>query len=87
VKYSILISPRAQRQIKKLPKSIQQQIISELQELEIIPRPQDVDKLSCNDDLYRVRVGDYRIIYQINDPQNTLIIAKVAHRREVYKRL
>lgn len=87
MKYNILISPKAQRQIKKLPKFIQQDIISELEKLETMPRPQGIEKLWGGDNLYRVRVGDYRIIYQINDPQNNVIIAKVAHRKEVYKRL
>jgi mRNA interferase RelE/StbE len=86
VKYSVLISPPAQRQIKKLSISVQQQIISKLKELEATPRPQGVEKLWDNENLYRIRTGDYRIVYQINDQEHSIIVAKVAHRKEVYRR-
>lgn len=87
MEYTVLISPAAQRQIKKLIKNIQQQIISKLQELRITPRPQGVEKLWSDKELYRVRTGDYRIIYQINDVKLEILVLKVGHRSDVYRRI
>ncbi len=60
--YTVEIKPVAKRQIKKLPLAIQAQIIQKLAELELDPRPIDVQKLSGEENAYRVRVGDYRIV-------------------------
>ena len=86
MKYTVRISPPAKTQIKKLPEQIQKRIVAQIRDLEFIPRPSTVEKLWSNDNLYRVRIGDYRIIYQINDQELTIIIAKVAHRKNIYRR-
>ncbi len=49
-------------------------------------RPTGCVKLAGSPDLYRIRVGDYRIVYQIDDAQKRLIILSIAHRRDVYRR-
>jgi mRNA interferase RelE/StbE len=49
------------------------------------PRPVGVAKLAGRDD-YRVRVGDYRIVYAVNDAERLVLVARIAHRREVYRR-
>ena len=49
-------------------------------------RPSGCMKLAGEPDLYRVRVGDYRIIYQVNDPKLTVLVLSIAHRREIYRR-
>lgn len=51
------------------------------------PRPKDAIKLAGQDGLYRVRVGDYRIVYQLRDEVLLVVIVRVGHRREVYERL
>jgi mRNA interferase RelE/StbE len=51
--------------------------------LEITPRPEGVKKLEGEKDLYRLRVGDYRIIYTIRDRELIVLVLKVGHRREV----
>jgi mRNA interferase RelE/StbE len=53
--------------------------------LALDPRPAGAVKLAGRDD-YRVRVGDYRIVYAVHDGERVVIIARVAHRREVYRR-
>jgi mRNA interferase RelE/StbE len=83
--YQIEIAPAAQRQIKKLPQPIQERILQRLEGLVIDPRSEGVVKLSGAEDLYRIRVGDYRIIYAIEDQALLVLIVKVGHRRDVYR--
>ena len=49
-------------------------------------RPSGCVKLAGEPDLYRLRAGDYRIIYQVNDPKLTVLVLSIAHRREIYRR-
>jgi mRNA interferase RelE/StbE len=83
--YQVEITPFAQRQIKKLSPDIQSQIIEKLEALAEEPRPAGVKKLQGEDNLYRVRSGDYRIIYEIQDDILLILVAKVGHRRDIYK--
>jgi len=86
VTYTVEIQPAAKRQIKKLTLSIQAQIIQELEELELDPRHPGVLKMSGEENTYRVRVGKYRIIYEIYDRILLVSVIKVGHRREIYRR-
>lgn len=83
--YEVEITPAAKRQIKKLTKSIQQLIVKRLEELVENPRPPGVLKMETEENLYRVRVGDYRIIYQIQDLMLLIVVVKVGHRGNVYR--
>lgn len=83
--YEVEITPAAKRQIKKLTKSIQQLIVERLEELVENPRPPGVLKMEGEDNLYRVRVGDYRIIYQVQDRMLLIVVVKVGHRGNVYR--
>jgi mRNA interferase RelE/StbE len=83
--YRVEITPAAQRTIKKLPKNIQKKLIEIIEFLVEDPRPVGVVKLSTAGNLYRVRTGDYRIIYEIQDRILLIVITKIGHRRDVYK--
>lgn len=83
--YKVEITPAAQRIIKKFPKNIQRKLIEIIELLAEEPRPVGVVKLSATGNLYRVRTGDYRIIYEIQDRILLIVITKVGHRRDVYK--
>jgi len=74
--YQVEITPAAQRQIKKLPLDVQQRIIERLEALAVEPRPPRVVKLEGEESLYRVRVGDYRIVYKIEDDILLILIVK-----------
>ena len=82
--YRILIKPSAVREIDALPKKERQRIARRIQSLSDQPRPQGCEKLS-GEDKYRIRQGDYRIVYSISDQDLTVIVVKVGHRREVYR--
>ncbi len=83
--YEVEITPAAKRQIKKLTKSVQGLIVERLEELAENPRPDGVLKMEGEENLYRVRVGDYRIIYEIQDRVLLIVVVKVGHRSNVYR--
>lgn len=83
--YRIEISPSASRQLKKLDRTIQGRIFSRLDRLAEEPRPRDASKLEGHEASYRVRVGDYRIIYDLFDDVLVVFVIRVGHRREVYR--
>ncbi|MDJ0762988.1 MAG: type II toxin-antitoxin system RelE/ParE family toxin [Myxococcota bacterium] len=83
--YAIEIGPAAERSLKKLSADIQKRIIKAILKLEKQPRPAGVKKLSGEDDIYRIRVRDYRVIYQIRDDVLVIVVVRVGHRRDVYR--
>jgi mRNA interferase RelE/StbE len=83
--YSILIAPLAERQLKALAEPIQKRIVKRLRTLKENPRPQGVKKLADKDDLYRIREGDYRIIYTIRDKELIVLVVKIGDRKEIYR--
>jgi mRNA interferase RelE/StbE len=85
--YTVAIRPAAARQIKKLTTVVQEQVIQQLEELELDPRPPGMKKLSGKNNLYRVRVGEYRIIYEIREAVLLVLVVAVGHRREIYRDL
>lgn len=83
--YSVEIAPAAKRQIKKLSKDIQRLVIERLEQLAEIPRPLGVLKMEGEESLYRIRVGDYRIIYEIQDKVLLIVVVKIGHRSSIYR--
>ncbi len=83
--YQIELTNGTLKQLKKLPSDIRERIDFKIQELAVNPRPDQVKKLESELSLYRIRVGDYRVIYQIQDDVLLIIVVKVKHRREVYR--
>jgi mRNA interferase RelE/StbE len=68
-----------------LPTDIKLRLESKIQELAIEPRPDGVAKLKNGENRYRIRVGDYRILYQIFDDILIVTVVRVGHRSEVYR--
>jgi mRNA interferase RelE/StbE len=85
--YQIKILSKARRSLKKLPKNIQNQLKNTIRSLAENPRPQGVKKLSGDYNLYRVRQGDYRVIYEIQDEVLLIIIVLAGHRKQIYRNL
>jgi mRNA interferase RelE/StbE len=82
--YCVRLKPRAEREMDKLPLAVAKRIWTKLFSLEIDPRPQGSLKLKGTDG-YRIRIGDYRIVYSIDDRERLVDVARIAHRREVYR--
>jgi mRNA interferase RelE/StbE len=85
VNYNIEYTPRAGRDFKKLDKAIQRQILPKIEGLAKNPRPHGAEKLEGEENLYRIRSGDYRIIYQIQDKALLILLVRLGHRREIYR--
>jgi mRNA interferase RelE/StbE len=84
MRYALEITPSAQRQFRKLPNIIQEHIIPKMLSLEIQPRPIGVKKLQAFD-YYRIRIGDYRIVYSIDDKSQIVKILDLGHRKDIYR--
>lgn len=83
--YQVFIKDSARKELLALPTPLQKRIDARIQALADTPRPSGVTKLAEDEHLYRVRVGDYRIIYQIQDKALVVLVTKIGHRREVYR--
>ena len=83
--YEVQILPKAARQIKALSIEVRQDISLTIQSLANEPRPIGVKKLSGEKDIYRVRIGNYRVLYRIVDKVLVVVVVSVGHRREVYR--
>jgi mRNA interferase RelE/StbE len=83
--YSVNLKPRAERDLDKLPIQIARRVWQKLLNLELEPRPLGCIKLEGEPDAYRIRIGDYRVIYLIDDSQKTVEVIRIAHRREIYR--
>ncbi len=84
--YEVVVPQSVVKQIARLPDQVRERVVTKLAELEESPRPSDCRKLETEESLYRLRVGDYRIIYTVDDTNKKVVISRVAHRREVYRR-
>jgi mRNA interferase RelE/StbE len=84
MKYTVLIERYAQKQIMRLDKKVIPLIKTAIASLADNPRPYGYKKLK-GEDAYRIRVGDYRIIYEIADDKIIVTVVSVGHRREIYK--
>ena len=83
--YSILLAPPAERQLKALTALVQKRIAKRLKSIRENPRPHGVKKLAGEEDLYRIREGDYRIVYAIQDKKLIILVVKIGDRKEVYR--
>lgn len=82
--YTILILRRAQKELEQLPRGAYERVRDAIFALAENPRPHGCKKLAGRDG-WRIRAGDYRIIYEIDDKQETVTVFHVGHRRDVYR--
>lgn len=89
--YIVEFTNKAEKDLCKLPKQTISRILEKIDKLADEPRPSGYKKLTdfhvsnAPDDLYRIRIGDYRVIYAIEEEIITITVVKVAHRKEVYE--
>ncbi|HWR67456.1 MAG TPA: type II toxin-antitoxin system RelE/ParE family toxin [Desulfomonilia bacterium] len=83
--YIVKFTPHAVRSFRKLPRDVQKRLSPSIESLKDNPRPSGSEKLKGTDDIYRIRVGDYRILYEVMDKELVIFIIETGHRREVYK--
>ena len=83
-KYNIRLVQSVAKKLSKLPSEIEDKIYTAIQSLSHNPRPSGCKKLKGHDG-YRIRVGDYRIIYQIKDNILTVLVLAIGHRKDIYQ--
>ena len=84
MKYEVKLSKRAYRELDSLDLSLRQRILDKLEELQEDPFPRGAVKLQGTESSYRVRVGDYRILYDVLNKEGLVLINKIDHRSTVY---
>jgi len=85
--FKVVLKPSLEKDLRSLPKSIIVRVMKQIDEIANDPLPRKAIKLEGGNDLYRVRVGDYRVIYGVDQSAKLATIHYVRHRRDVYRRL
>jgi mRNA interferase RelE/StbE len=83
--YTVIYQGPAEAALRKLPKEAQIRIIRKVDQLALDPFPPGTEKLNAPVDLWRIRIGDYRVIYTVERKQLLVLVLKIGHRREVYR--
>ena len=84
--YTIEFASAADRQLRKLPRHAQERLKPAIDALRLDPRPVGMVKLTGEWNQWRIRVGDYRVVYEIHDGRLLVLVVRVEHRRGVYRR-
>lgn len=85
--YKIDFAPRTEQQLNLIPKNIRKLIFDRIDKLRTNSRPEGVEPLQgVEKGLFRIRQGDYRIVYSIQDQKLLILIVRIVHRKEVYKK-
>ncbi|MBI4701818.1 MAG: type II toxin-antitoxin system RelE/ParE family toxin [Deltaproteobacteria bacterium] len=85
MKYELRIRPAARRALEALPRQALSRVDGKILALAGEPRPHGCGKLAGSADRYRIRVGEWRVVYAIDDPAGVVSVLAVGHRREVYR--
>ena len=84
--YAVALSGRAEKELTALPARTQTRIVTALRKLAANPHQASGVKKLAGPAAYRLRVGDYRVIYQLQDDRLLVLVVRIGHRREVYRR-
>jgi mRNA interferase RelE/StbE len=84
MRYRVILPKSVQKELDRLSDDVVRRILARLGQLETNPRPSDVKKLKGRD-AWRIRVGDYRVIYEIHERQLEILVITIGHRREIYR--
>ncbi len=85
--YRIAFARKAEKALMGLPIQTKKNIARQLDKLSLNPHPPGSRKLQGEDDLYRIRAGDWRIIYTVIEESCVILVVKIGHRRDIYERL
>ena len=84
--YKVFIKPSAAKEIEAVGRrEDRQRIVTRIRSLARDPRPFGSEKLSGKDDLYRIRVGRYRVVYSVGDAELAVLVVRIGHRKDVYR--
>ena len=84
-RYAVSFRRSAEKDLHRLDSTVQRRVLKAVEALADTPRPVGCKKLHGSDDTHRIRVGDYRVIYSVDDAILVVAIERIRHRREVYR--
>lgn len=85
--YQVFIDRRFEKELARLPRDVQRRVLDAVTELAFVPRPSDSKKLKGQENIWRLRMGDYRVLYSIEDRVLKVLVLRVSHRSDVYRGL
>jgi len=85
-RYAVAFQPSADKALRKLVVRVQRRIVAAVELLADNPRPAECVKLAGDENLWRIRVGDYRVVYEIHDKRLVILVVSIGHRRDVYRK-
>ena len=85
--YAVRYDPRAAKELAKLDRQVARRIVSAIDALVEQPRPPGARPLVGYPGLWRIRIGDYRVVYAIKDAELVVLVLRIAHRSDVYRKL
>lgn len=83
--YYVALTSSAEKELKRLPRQLIARIIARVENLAANPRPQGCKKLKGGDSEWRIRIGDYRVVYTIDDTKALVEVTRIRHRSDVYE--
>jgi mRNA interferase RelE/StbE len=83
--YTIVFARSARKELQALDRSVSARILKRIEALTRQPRPSGCKKLEGTDNLWRIRVGDWRVVYAVDDTRSLVEVSVIRHRREVYR--
>ena len=83
--YRLIVSNAARKEALALPRDVQERIRPAIAALAGEPRPHGCEKLKGSEGFYRIRVGDYRVVYHVDDDETIVTVTRIKHRRDVYR--
>lgn len=83
--YTIVLARSARKELQALPEPIASRVLRRIEALARTPRPAGCHKLVGSENLWRIRVGEYRVVYAIDDPGRVVDVIAIRHRREAYR--
>lgn len=85
MRYKIEFKPAALRQLKAIDLSIRRRIVAAIEQLADNPFPPSVKKMAGEPNRWRIRVGDYRVVYEVDSGKLLVLVVAIGHRREIYR--
>jgi mRNA interferase RelE/StbE len=86
-RYSVVLTQTAEKELRRLPAKVIEKIVTMLKSLEENPRPVGCKKLKGYKNLWRIRVGDYRLVYAIEEVIMLVDVREIGHRKDIYDKL
>ncbi len=84
--YHVVLTSSSEKELRRLPRQVIARVISSLESLASNPRPSGCKKLKGGNREWRIRIGDYRAVYTIDDTKLLVEVTRIRHRREIYER-